>query len=102
MAATGAARGIVVSAGDFTPDARDFARGRNIDLVNGRVLAAILRGRSAPMTRFRRLLLRIAPNAARRWLNVSPARATMPATRFGDAARFRAVAGRCRWVLIRH
>src|ERR1700730_7917290 len=47
MAAKGAARGILVSAGDFTPDALQFARGRNIDLMNGRVLAAILRGGSA-------------------------------------------------------
>jgi restriction system protein len=44
MAARSAARGIVVSAGDFTPDARDFVRGRNIDLVSGRALAGILRG----------------------------------------------------------
>jgi restriction system protein len=43
MAARGAARGIVVTAGDFTPDAREFASGRNIDLLNGRALAAILR-----------------------------------------------------------
>jgi restriction system protein len=42
MAARGAAHGIVVSAGAFTPDARAFATGRNIDLVNGRALAAIL------------------------------------------------------------
>jgi restriction system protein len=44
MADRGAAHGVVVSAGDFTPDAREFARGRNIDLVNGRALADILRG----------------------------------------------------------
>jgi restriction system protein len=44
MAARGAARGIVVSMGDFTPDAREFVRGRNIDLMNGKVLAGIVRG----------------------------------------------------------
>jgi len=43
MAARGAARGIVVTAGDFTPDAREFVSGRNIELLNGRVLAEILR-----------------------------------------------------------
>jgi restriction system protein len=42
MAARGAAHGIVVSAGEFTPDAHEFARGRNIELVNGKSLAAIL------------------------------------------------------------
>jgi restriction system protein len=44
MAAKGAAHGIVVSAGEFTPDARGFARGRNIDLVNGSALQEMLRG----------------------------------------------------------
>jgi restriction system protein len=42
MAARGAARGMVVSAGDFTPDAREFATGRNISLVTGGALAAML------------------------------------------------------------
>lgn len=43
MAARGAAHGIVVSPGEFTPDALEFARGQNIELLNGRALAAILR-----------------------------------------------------------
>jgi restriction system protein len=43
MAARGAARGIVITAGDFTPDAREFSSGRNIDLLNGRALAGVLR-----------------------------------------------------------
>jgi restriction system protein len=47
MAARGAAGGIVVSAGDFTPDAREFVKGRNIDLVNGNALATLIRGDSA-------------------------------------------------------
>jgi restriction system protein len=47
MAARGAARGIVVSAGDFTPDARAFAIGRNIELMNGKALGGILRGAEA-------------------------------------------------------
>jgi restriction system protein len=43
MAAKGAAHGIVVTAGEFTADAREFASGRNIGLLNGRELAEILR-----------------------------------------------------------
>jgi restriction system protein len=42
MAAQGAVHGIVVSAGEFTQDAREFVRGRNIELVTGGALAAIL------------------------------------------------------------
>jgi restriction system protein len=43
MAARGATHGIVVSAGEFTRDASEFATGRNIELVTGRALAALLR-----------------------------------------------------------
>lgn len=50
MAARGAARGIVVSAGEFTPDAQDFAQGRNIELVSGSALQEMLRG-GTPMSR---------------------------------------------------
>lgn len=46
MAARGARHGIVVSAGDFTPDAKDFAAGSNINLISGRDLMEILRHRS--------------------------------------------------------
>lgn len=35
MAARGAAGGFVVSAGSYTADARAFARGRNIELIDG-------------------------------------------------------------------
>jgi restriction system protein len=42
MAAKAAACGIVVSAGDFTSDAREFARGRNIELLTGRALTEVL------------------------------------------------------------
>jgi restriction system protein len=48
MAAKRAARGIVVTAGEFTPDARDFAAGRNIELLNGSALAAILQATRRP------------------------------------------------------
>jgi restriction system protein len=39
----GATRGIVVTGGEFTTDARDFAHGRKLELLNGRALGALLR-----------------------------------------------------------
>ena len=44
MTAKGAAHGIVVSAGEFTADAQEFTRGRNIELLSGRALVEMLRG----------------------------------------------------------
>jgi len=43
MAAEGAASGFVVTAGEFTKDARDFARGRNLELIGGTALAEMIR-----------------------------------------------------------
>lgn len=43
MAAEGAASGFVVTAGEFTGEARDFAKGRNVELISGVALAAMLR-----------------------------------------------------------
>jgi restriction system protein len=49
MTARGATHGIVVSAGNFTRDALEFAQGRGIELLNGGALAAALReGRETP------------------------------------------------------
>ena len=42
MAAEGAASGFVVTAGEFTKDARDFAKGRNVELIGGAALAGML------------------------------------------------------------
>jgi len=42
MAATGAAGGFVVTSGVFTPEAKDFASGRNIELVDGAELKQII------------------------------------------------------------
>jgi restriction system protein len=42
MAAAGAAGGFVVTSGDYTRDARDFAEGRNIELIDGTGLAAMI------------------------------------------------------------
>ena len=48
MAAKGAAGGFVVTSGRFTSDAKDFAQGRNIELVDGpRLFAMIQQARSA-------------------------------------------------------
>ena len=48
MAAKGAMGGFVVTSGRFTTDAKDFAQGRNIELVDGpRLFAMIQQARSA-------------------------------------------------------
>lgn len=48
MAAKGAAGGFVVTSGAFTEEARAFAVGRNIHLMDRRALHALIRGVSAP------------------------------------------------------
>lgn len=53
MAARGAAGGYVVTAGGFTSDAKEFAIGRNVELIDGARLKALLeqgRGREAVAT----------------------------------------------------
>ncbi len=44
MAAKGAARGFVVTSGVFTNEALAFAAGRNIELMDGKALYALIRG----------------------------------------------------------
>lgn len=48
MAAEGAAGGFVMTSGVFTDEARAFAAGRNIELLDGAALHALIRGVSAP------------------------------------------------------
>lgn len=48
MAARAAAGGFVVTSGRFTDDARAFAEGRNIQLIDGKALHALIRGVKAP------------------------------------------------------
>ena len=48
MAAQGATGGFVVTSGVFTDEARAFAEGRNIELVNGRALHTLIRGVGVP------------------------------------------------------
>ncbi|VTU21381.1 Zn-finger domain associated with topoisomerase type I [Variovorax sp. PBL-H6] len=43
MAASGAAGGFVVTSGRFTADAREFAQGRNVQLMDGDALFALIR-----------------------------------------------------------
>ena len=43
MAAGGAAGGFVVTSGAFTPEAKSFAEGRNIDLIDGSELTAMIK-----------------------------------------------------------
>ena len=48
MAAKGAAGGYVVTSGVFTDEAQAFAAGRNIKLMDGKALHALIRGVSVP------------------------------------------------------
>jgi restriction system protein len=48
MAAEGATGGFVVTSGVFTDEARAFAMGRNIELMDGKALHALIRGMSVP------------------------------------------------------
>ena len=57
MAARGAAGGVVVTSGRFSDDAAAFAKGRNIELVDGPKLAQLIRGVPSPRP--------AAPGAAR-------------------------------------
>jgi restriction system protein len=43
MAASGAAGGFVVTSGRFTADAREFAEGRNVELMDGKALFELIR-----------------------------------------------------------
>ena len=53
MAARGAAGGFVVTSGVFTDEAHAFARGKNIELMDGKALHALIRGVSLPARAFR-------------------------------------------------
>jgi restriction system protein len=48
MAAKGATGGFVVTSGVFTGEARAFAVGRNIELMDGKALHALIRGMTVP------------------------------------------------------
>jgi restriction system protein len=53
MAAKGATGGFVVTSGVFTDEARAFARGKNVELMDGKALHALIRGVRVPGKIFR-------------------------------------------------
>jgi restriction system protein len=53
MTDRGAAGGFVVTSGVFTDEACAFARGKNIELIDGKALHALIRGVRAPVKFFR-------------------------------------------------
>lgn len=53
MAARGATGGFVVTSGVFTDEAHAFAKGRNIELMDGKALHALIRGVKPPVKFFR-------------------------------------------------
>ena len=53
MAAKGATGGFVVTSGVFTDEAHAFVRGKNIELMDGKALHALIRGVSVPVKFFR-------------------------------------------------
>lgn len=66
MAARGAASGYVVTSGTFTAAAREFASGRNVNLIDGAGLAAILRSadKRAPPASPKAEVPHVKPNVA--------------------------------------
>lgn len=48
MAARGAAGGYFVTSGEYTPDAKEFAQGRNLELIDGRRLKAMIEAAKSP------------------------------------------------------
>lgn len=62
MAANGATGGFVVTSGRYTDEARAFAVGRNIELVDGQALYALIRGVTVP--RKQAPVLKVATSAS--------------------------------------
>jgi restriction system protein len=48
MAARGAAGGYFVTSGEYTPDAKEFTKGRNLELIDGRRLKAMIEAAKSP------------------------------------------------------
>jgi restriction system protein len=48
MAAGGVPRGMLVTTGEITPDAREFAKGKGIEVVDGPLLGAVMGGVAKP------------------------------------------------------
>lgn len=69
MAAEGATGGYVVTSGEFTRDAREFAAGRNVELIGGAQLAALLDAARSSATAVQAPPGAVAPSGA----NAAPA-----------------------------
>lgn len=61
MAAEGAAGGYVVTSGSFSEPAKDFSKGRNIFLIDGRELAELIRGVSVKKAERKESAVEVAP-----------------------------------------
>ncbi|RDK06243.1 restriction endonuclease [Cupriavidus lacunae] len=66
MTAQGAAQGFVVTSGQFTADARAFASGRNIALIDGEALTALIKRTRAAASRESTAMPSAAANASTR------------------------------------
>lgn len=73
MAAKGAAGGVVVTSGSFTDDAKAFASGRNIELMDGAKLMALLKSAQTPSKAPSRQEHRAAPEATSANVQAAPA-----------------------------
>lgn len=80
MAARGAAAGIVVTSGQFTAEAQNFAQGRNVRLINGPALVDLIRSaRARPQHHPARSDPPVSPRAAEPASPGPPAAASTPA-----------------------
>jgi restriction system protein len=96
MAARGAASGYVVTSGRFTEEAKSFAQGRNVHLIDGPALAAMLRAAqsAAGMPKASRAANTevTCPKCGAAMVKDRRAAGRMRASRSGAARTFRAVA----------
>ena len=91
MAAKGATGGFVVTSGAFTDDAKAFATGRNVELIDGTALHALIRGVNAPAkvgsatSASSRQAHQPAQFAKVRWLSAEQRKGQTRVTNFGAA-----------------
>lgn len=97
MAAKGAAAGVVVTSGSFTDDAKAFASGRNIDLMDGAKLMALLKAAQTPPTAPTRPAQPAAPDAASANVEAAPSCPRCEATMVRRQAKQGPNAGKQFW-----
>jgi len=102
MAAGGAAGGFVVTSGVYTQEAKSFAEGRNIDLIDGAELAAKYNNSPKPplprhgphfKAPWRQQPTRVARSVAVPWSSGRPSKVPMLARRSGAAPLIRNAVG---------